>query len=51
MKTIFAFVLTCAATYAVSSGVSTAVLSVPDNSSESTTSNGKLQPPIKYATV
>ncbi|KTC59161.1 MULTISPECIES: cupin domain-containing protein [Pseudomonas syringae group] len=51
MKTLFAFALTFAAVCAASSSVNAAVLSVPANSQQSTTSNGKLQPPVKYATV
>ncbi|KPZ10163.1 Uncharacterized protein ALO40_04334 [Pseudomonas syringae pv. viburni] len=51
MKTRLALALACAAVWATGSNAFAAVLSVPGNSSESTTSNGKLQPPVKYATV
>ncbi|WP_024675382.1 hypothetical protein [Pseudomonas syringae] len=50
MKALFALALTGVVTCMASSAIA-AVTSVPGTSSQSTTSNGKLQPPVKYATV
>ncbi|MFH7416837.1 hypothetical protein VSS92_29585, partial [Pseudomonas syringae pv. tagetis] len=51
MKAFFAIALTCAAVCAAGNTAHAALLAVPANSQESTTSNGKLQPPVTYATV